>query len=79
MHLMPGVGTMNPGQCRCGSRRLRKIVLEVQRFAAKTQPRWETASKLVSSREGCPMKGNINTKGERIYHAPWSKLYAKTE
>ena len=28
---------------------------------------------------GCPIKGNINRKQERIYHAPWSKDYAKTK
>ncbi len=29
--------------------------------------------------EGCPIKGNINSKGERIYHAPWSPQYRKTK
>ncbi|MBY3359352.1 thermonuclease family protein [Rhizobium laguerreae] len=28
---------------------------------------------------GCPIKGNINSKQEKIYHAPWSKDYAKTK
>jgi hypothetical protein len=28
--------------------------------------------------ENCPIKGNINPKGEKIYHAPWSKHYART-
>ena len=53
-------------------------------WQAKTQPpweyrtrRWETAQK-VSSSDGCPIKGNINAKGERIYHAPWSISYAAT-
>ena len=27
----------------------------------------------------CPIKGNINRKGERIYHAPWSRSYARTK
>ncbi len=31
------------------------------------------------SPDGCPIKGNINSKGERIYHAPWSPWYAKTK
>ncbi|WP_119273099.1 thermonuclease family protein [Taklimakanibacter deserti] len=54
-------------------------------WQAKTQPpweyrarRWDTATKLATASEGCPIKGNINGKGERIYHAPWSKHYAKT-
>lgn len=27
---------------------------------------------------GCPIKGNISRHGERIYHAPWSPWYRKT-
>jgi len=52
-------------------------------WQSKTQPlweyrarRWATAAQISS--EGCPIKGNINDKGERIYHALWSKSYAKT-
>ena len=26
----------------------------------------------------CVIKGNINSKGERIYHAPWSRSYGRT-
>ena len=26
----------------------------------------------------CPIKGNINGKGVRIYHTPWSRSYART-
>lgn len=47
-------------------------------WQSKTQPpweyrarRWETATQVTP--ENCPIKGNINAKGERIYHAPWSK------
>lgn len=29
--------------------------------------------------EGCPIKGNISSKGERIYHAPWSPWYSRTK
>lgn len=54
-------------------------------WQSKTQPpweyrarRWETAQKVSSSSDGCPIKGNISAKGEKIYHAPWSKSYAKT-
>jgi hypothetical protein len=25
----------------------------------------------------CPIKGNINIKGDRIYHTPWSRLHYK--
>lgn len=53
-------------------------------WQSKTQPpseyrarRWETAQKVASSSGGCPIKGNINDNGEKIYHAPWSKHYAK--
>ncbi len=28
---------------------------------------------------GCPIKGNISAKGERIYHTPWSSAYARTQ
>jgi len=39
--------------------------------------RWEVATQ--EAPEGCPIKGNINRKGERIYHTPWgSKWYQKT-
>ncbi|WP_055047832.1 thermonuclease family protein [Devosia sp. A16] len=26
----------------------------------------------------CPIKGNINSEGEHIYHPPWSPVYART-
>ncbi len=29
--------------------------------------------------EGCPIKGNINQDGERIYHTPWSPWYDRTQ
>jgi hypothetical protein len=38
--------------------------------------RWDTAAQIMPG--NCPIKGNINAKGERIYHAPWSKHYAAT-
>lgn len=45
-----------------------------------TQPPWEYrqgrwAIALQKAPDGCPIKGNINRKGERIYHAPWSPWY----
>lgn len=38
--------------------------------------RWEAARQ--DAPAGCPIKGNINAKGERIYHAPWSPWYEGT-
>jgi hypothetical protein len=35
--------------------------------------RWEVASQ--EAPEGCPIKGNINRDGERIYHTPWGSQY----
>lgn len=52
-------------------------------WQAKTQPpweyrarRWETAAQIAPTKN-CPIKGNITEKGERIYHAPWSRHYAR--
>lgn len=36
--------------------------------------RWHRAAE-ASPRPGCPIKGNINRDGERIYHTPWSPWY----
>ena len=39
--------------------------------------RWEVATQ--QAPEGCPIKGNINRDGERIYHTPWgSQWYDRT-
>lgn len=40
---------------------------------------WTVAVSETSTPKDCPIKGNINTKGERIYHMPWSPWYAKTK
>jgi endonuclease YncB( thermonuclease family) len=29
--------------------------------------------------QGCPIKGNVNKKGEKIYHLPWQNSYLKTK
>lgn len=42
-------------------------------FRAK---RWDVAKQ--DAPGGCPIKGNINDHGERVYHVPWSPWYAKT-
>jgi endonuclease YncB( thermonuclease family) len=39
--------------------------------------RWQVEAQVAP--EGCPIKGNINRKGERIYHVPWSPSYANTK
>jgi hypothetical protein len=39
--------------------------------------RWERAA-AESPRPGCPIKGNINREGEKIYHTPWSPWYDRT-
>ncbi|MFZ5677041.1 MAG: thermonuclease family protein [Pseudomonadota bacterium] len=50
-------------------------------WQSKTQPPWEyraarwAAAKQIAP-EGCPIKGNITVKGQKIYHAPWSRHYA---
>jgi endonuclease YncB( thermonuclease family) len=39
--------------------------------------RWEVAAQ--NAPDGCPIKGNINRDGERIYHTPWgSQWYERT-
>jgi len=40
--------------------------------------RWERAA-AASPRPGCPIKGNINRAGERIYHTPWSPWYDRVQ
>jgi endonuclease YncB( thermonuclease family) len=39
--------------------------------------RWERA--VAASPDGCPIKGNINRQGERIYHTPWSRWYDRVQ
>lgn len=54
-------------------------------WQADTQPAWAyraerwIMSSAAASDDGCPIKGNINAEGERIYHAPWSPFYARTK
>jgi endonuclease YncB( thermonuclease family) len=53
-------------------------------WQAKTQPAWEFRARrwkvaVQISPNGCPIKGNINQKGEHIYHTPWSRWYTKTK
>lgn len=39
--------------------------------------KWSDAVSTASSPD-CPIKGNISSNGNRIYHAPWSRSYSKT-
>ena len=39
--------------------------------------RWEDATQAAPD-DQCPIKGNINRKGVKIYHAPWSRSYQRT-
>lgn len=39
--------------------------------------RWERA--VADSPDGCPIKGNISSGDERIYHTPWSRWYSRTK
>jgi endonuclease YncB( thermonuclease family) len=39
--------------------------------------KWDAAAQ--KAPEGCPIKGNISTSGERIYHMPWDRWYARTK
>jgi endonuclease YncB( thermonuclease family) len=54
-------------------------------WQAETEPPWAfrerrwTAALQVVPDKRCPIKGNINTDGERIYHAPWSPWYDRTK
>lgn len=38
---------------------------------------WAAEAK-AAPRADCPIKGNINDRGERIYHTPYSRHYART-
>jgi endonuclease YncB( thermonuclease family) len=42
---------------------------------------WGTAVTAASTTgtKDCPIKGNINTKGEKIYHMPWQRSYPKVK
>lgn len=39
--------------------------------------RWGRA--VAASPDGCPIKGNISSGDERIYHTPWSRWYSRTK
>ncbi len=39
--------------------------------------RWQVTAQ-EAPRPGCPIKGNINARGQRIYHTPYSQFYEQT-
>lgn len=54
-------------------------------FAAENEPPWQfraarfqNAPLAPDAPEGCPIKGNISRKGEKIYHMPWQLDYGRT-
>jgi len=49
-------------------------------WSAKAMPPWEWRRKddQESTKKGCDIKGNINSKGVRIYHVPGSSWYGPT-
>lgn len=52
-------------------------------FAGDNETPWDYRARLWlkavgEAPAGCPIKGNINRDGERIYHPPWSPWYART-
>ena len=53
-------------------------------WQAETQPPWafredRWGRAVAEAPGGCPIKGNINRDGERIYHTPWSPWYGRTQ
>lgn len=63
------------------SAKARRVGLWAGKFAPPWEFRakkWASASEFAPDAE-CPIKGNINSKGDRIYHAPWSRSYSQTK
>ncbi|WP_299132690.1 thermonuclease family protein [uncultured Amaricoccus sp.] len=54
-------------------------------WQAASEPPWEfraerwAGAAQTAPRPDCPIKGNVNDEGERIYHTPWSPWYGKTK
>jgi endonuclease YncB( thermonuclease family) len=67
-----------PEEDRARARGLGIWQAETQTAWAFRADRWQRAA-AAAPRSGCPIKGNINAKGERIYHTPWSKYYGRTK
>lgn len=58
-----------------------KLGIWATNFIAPSQFRASKWTKAVDEKMDakCPIKGNINKKGQRIYHTPYSKSYSKTK
>lgn len=50
---------------------------EFVRPSAFRSGQWQKAG--TASNDECVIKGNINRKGDKIYHAPWSRSYNRTK
>lgn len=53
-------------------------------WQAEAEPPWEYRADrwdraVADAPDGCPIKGNISSSGERIYHTPWSPWYGRTK
>jgi endonuclease YncB( thermonuclease family) len=57
-------------------------------FAAENEPPWTfreakwnsaIANAPADRARACPIKGNVSSSGERIYHLPWQRDYARVE
>jgi endonuclease YncB( thermonuclease family) len=53
-------------------------------WQANTQPAWDYRATRWAEYDktappGCPIKGNVNRQGEKIYHLPWGRDYAKVK
>lgn len=53
-------------------------------WQAENTPAWEWRGQaweraVAASPDGCPIKGNINRQGEKIYHTPWSQWYERVQ
>jgi endonuclease YncB( thermonuclease family) len=54
-------------------------------WQAETQPAWDFRAERWQAAEqgapepGCAIKGNVNAKGERIYHMPWQPYYTNVK
>ena len=52
---------------------------EAQNVAPWERRRGGDSSLANTTASGCSIKGNINNKGDRIYHVPGSRCYTQTQ
>ena len=53
-------------------------------WQAQTPPAWQFRAQRwaefdKTAPEGCPIKGNVNSHGEKLYHVPWGRDYSKVK